>query len=99
MRISTPGGMDIGVRPSLEDLLTVLENWRRDVVMLVLLLDWKAGRRKLGRVKDAAFLSRTHPRLGANMVTKEGSYVGGRWCNFELNSSQAPGRSRVLRAM
>ncbi len=34
MRISTPGGMDIGVRPSFEGLLTVFENWRRGVVVV-----------------------------------------------------------------
>lgn len=62
--ISTPGGIDIGVRPSLEGLLDVLENWRRGDEA------WKAGTRKPGSVTalpEIAF-SRTLLRPGASIV-------------------------------
>ena len=63
---STPGGIDIGVRPSLEGRFGVLENWRRGAAV------WKAGTRKAGRVTAALALeialSSTLPLLGANIL-------------------------------
>lgn len=63
---STPGGIDIGVRPSFEGLFDVFENWRRGAAV------WKAGTRKAGSVTGALVperaLSSTFPLLGANIV-------------------------------
>lgn len=64
MVISTPGGIDIGVRPSFEDALDVFENCRRGEA-------WNAGTRKQGSViavPEIAF-SRALLRLGASIVT------------------------------
>ena len=48
---STPGGIDIGVRPSLDGLEVDAENWRRAAgVAAGAELLWKAGTRKEGSV-------------------------------------------------
>lgn len=48
---STPGGIDIGVRPSLDGLEVDAENWRRAAGVAVgAELLWKAGTRKEGSV-------------------------------------------------
>lgn len=60
---STPGGMEIGVRPSFDDLLIDVENGRRAE---------KAGTRKPGSVvtngEDAVAFSKALPLHEANMV-------------------------------
>jgi hypothetical protein len=60
---STPGGMEMGVRPSLDALLVVVAKVRRV---------WKAGTKKLGRVttdgEEVMTLSSALPLLGANML-------------------------------
>lgn len=63
MVISTPGGIDIGIRPSFEALLVVLENCRRGEA-------WKAGTRKLGSVMAVPEIdfSSTLLRLGASIT-------------------------------
>lgn len=64
MLSSTPGGMEIGMRPSLDGLPVVAENWRAGVV-------WKAGTRNDGSDTtegDSIALLRARPLLGANIV-------------------------------
>lgn len=63
MVISTPGGIDIGVLPSFEDVLGVAENRRLGGA-------WKAGTRNPGRVTVAPEIafSNTLLRLGASIV-------------------------------
>lgn len=71
MESSTPGGMEMGVRPSLDCGWFVAEKGRRAVVV-VFAFAWKAGTRKLGNktVDDEGFkaLLRAGARLGASML-------------------------------
>jgi len=66
IRSSTPGGIEIGVLPSLDGRLVVAEKDR------VAALAWKAGTRKLGRVtaeEDGMAFPRALFLLGANIVS------------------------------
>jgi hypothetical protein len=66
IKISTPGGMEIGVRPSLDGRIAVAE---KDL-LVALDVTWKAGTRKLGRlITDEAEIafSTARSRLGASI--------------------------------
>ena len=66
MAMSTPGGTEIGVRPSLDGLLAVTEKGRLGV-------DCSAGTRKMGKVKPLEHpmaFARALPSPGRNMVAE-----------------------------
>lgn len=68
IRSSTPGGIEIGVLPSLEGRFVVAEKDRVEAVAPA----WKAGTRKLGSVtgeeEDGMALANALLLLGANIV-------------------------------
>lgn len=76
IRISTPGGIVMGVRPSLDGRAGVEEKCRGRLAGVGGV--WRAGMRKLGRVATTGeeAEARSRERLGASMVAEGGGGVG-----------------------
>lgn len=76
IRISTPGGIVMGVRPSLDGRAGVEEKCRGRLAGVGGV--WRAGTRKLGRVATTGeeAEARSRERLGASMVAGGGGEVG-----------------------